>query len=141
SPDPRDKFALVLGQFDAGRGVADTQFQFVVDKAGVYPFRMIWEEGGGDAACEWFTVTPDRTRHLINDSSDPAAIKAFRAASATAGPIATVISPAPGATGVAPDTDIEVDLKDGATTVDPASIALKLDGNPRQPSVNKSGDT
>jgi hypothetical protein len=42
----------------------------VVEKAGVYAFRTIYEEGGGDAAVEWFSQTPDNKNHLINDSSD-----------------------------------------------------------------------
>src|SRR5439155_10205433 len=61
---------IALGQFDNGRGVADTLFTFQVEKAGIYPFRTVYFEGGGDSAVEWFTVTPDGTQHLINDTSD-----------------------------------------------------------------------
>ncbi len=86
--DPRDK-GIPLGQFDAGRGVADTIFDLSVEKAGVYPFRMIYEEGGGDSAVEWFSVTPDGNKHLINDAADSASIKAFRAATVVAPPPAS----------------------------------------------------
>ncbi|MBE7504559.1 MAG: immunoglobulin domain-containing protein [Verrucomicrobiales bacterium] len=59
--------ALVLGEFDGGRPPEDTLFKVEVVEAGVYPFRTVWEEGGGGSSIEWFTVQPDGTRVLIND--------------------------------------------------------------------------
>jgi hypothetical protein len=76
-----------LGAFEGGRGSAlpdgSTEFEFLVEAAGVYAFRLIWYEGTGDADLEWFSVdrstlgSPAVTRTLIND---PAAgsIKAYR---------------------------------------------------------------
>jgi hypothetical protein len=69
-----------LGVFDGGRGVADTIFSFAVAQAGTYPMRLVWENGNGGANVEWFTVGSDGTKHLINDSSDSASIKAYQAA-------------------------------------------------------------
>jgi len=70
-PNPRDAFGrVVLGEYIGGRGAADTWFTNVVTQAGTYPFRTVWENGGGDANVEWFTVTvtADSTnRTLIND--------------------------------------------------------------------------
>src|SRR5436309_9371556 len=84
SPDPREQFGVTrMGQFDGGRGVADTTFQIVVQQAGLYPFRLIYEEGGGDSAVEWFTVSADGSKHLINDTSDPDSIKAYRIGTST----------------------------------------------------------
>lgn len=78
APDPRPPTAaLTLGQFDAGRGSADTIFGFAVESAGVYAFRTIWENGGGDANLEWFTVQSDGTKVLINDTA-AGALKAFQ---------------------------------------------------------------
>lgn len=135
--DPRDKFGVMLGHFDGGRGVADTLFSFVVERAGVYPFRTIWEEGGGDSAVEWFVVRPDRTKVLINDTATPGAPKAYRAKLGGYGPYAIVVNPFPGAVNVAPDVTIEVQLKDADTAVDERSVRLTLDGASASPVVTK----
>src|SRR5438477_302403 len=56
-PNPGDHFAVVnVGEYDAGRAAADTIFSFVVPQAGIYATRLIWENGGGDANIEWFSV-------------------------------------------------------------------------------------
>lgn len=56
------------GEFNGGRGSSDTLFAIQVPVAGVYPLTLYWENGGGDANCEWFTqdiVTGVKT--LVND--------------------------------------------------------------------------
>ncbi len=73
-----DTTSHILGSFDAGRGSADTIFAFNVAQAGVYPLRLVWFEGGGGANLEWFTVDPSGNKVLVNDLSNPAALKAFR---------------------------------------------------------------
>jgi hypothetical protein len=52
--DPNN--SIILGEFNAtgGRGVADTFFDFIVVEDGLYPMRLLWEEGGGDANVEWW---------------------------------------------------------------------------------------
>jgi len=76
--DPHN--ALTLGIFNAGRGVADTIFQFAVQQAGTYPMRLVWENGNGGANVEWFTIDAAGTRVLINDTTTPTAIKAYQTA-------------------------------------------------------------
>jgi len=60
----------VLGQFDGGRGASDTLFTFVVASAGVYPVRVIWNEGGGGANIEIFSVMADGRKVLLNDTAN-----------------------------------------------------------------------
>ncbi|MBI2946711.1 MAG: hypothetical protein HYY23_03635 [Verrucomicrobia bacterium] len=79
SGDLPDKIATTLGEFNSGRGVSSTDFTFAVEKAGVYPFRMIYMEGYLFSTVEWYTIAPDGSRHLINDPKDASAIKAYRA--------------------------------------------------------------
>lgn len=67
-----------LGSFDGGRGSSDSIFAFNVAEAGVYPLRLVWFEGGGGANLEWFTVSPDGSKIPVNDTSNPAALRAFR---------------------------------------------------------------
>lgn len=56
-----------LGSFDGGRGATDSMFDFAVSEAGVYPFRVLWFEGGGGASCDWFVEDiATGTRRLVN---------------------------------------------------------------------------
>jgi hypothetical protein len=72
--DPNN--SRVLGEFNAGRGSSDTPFVFNVAEDGLYPARLIWEQGGGGANVEWVTIQsglPSRAAINGNDG-----IKAFR---------------------------------------------------------------
>ena len=75
----------VLGQFDGGRGASDTLFTFAVASAGVYPIRVIWNEGGGGANIEFFSVKADGTKVLVNDTAN-GGFKAYRVGVAPAKP-------------------------------------------------------
>ncbi len=73
---------LVLGQLNAGRGDGlpggATEFEVLVEAAGVYPIRLIWCEGAGGASLEFYSV--NRTtweRTLINDRSNAQSVKAY----------------------------------------------------------------
>jgi hypothetical protein len=65
-----DASALTMAVVDGGRGSADTLFNFAVQEAGVYAFRTIYFEGGGDANIEWFVIKQDGSRVLINDTAN-----------------------------------------------------------------------
>ena len=62
--------ALQVGAFDALRGAADTIFSFGVSQAGYYPFRLVYFQGAGTGSLEWFSVNPDGSKILINDTGD-----------------------------------------------------------------------
>ncbi len=70
-PNPSDWGALNVGEFNGagGRGwnAGDTDFYVAVTNAGIYPFRLVWENGTGGANCEWFTVNDSGIRTLIGD--------------------------------------------------------------------------
>jgi hypothetical protein len=51
-----DVFGLLAGNFDTGRGAADTIFDVYIPADGFYPIRCDWENGGGQANIEIFTV-------------------------------------------------------------------------------------
>lgn len=57
----------LLGSFEGGRSASNTLFSFKVPKAGVYPFRVVYEQGTHDASIEWFTINSDGTQVLVND--------------------------------------------------------------------------
>jgi hypothetical protein len=69
-----------LAEWDAPKqfGAVDVNFGFAVPEAGVYPFRMVAGQEGGDASLEWYQILADGTKVAINDTSNPNALRAFR---------------------------------------------------------------
>jgi hypothetical protein len=70
-----------------GFGAVDVIAGFAVAEAGIYPFRLLSGQGSGAASLEWFSILPDGTKVLINDASNPDALRAFRARSSTPRPV------------------------------------------------------
>jgi hypothetical protein len=71
---------IVLGEFDNGRGEADTLFDFLVPASGIYPFQLIYFQSTGDSECSFFSVTNLDTGGaiLINDPTYTNAIISYR---------------------------------------------------------------
>ena len=136
--NPKDRFAQLLGQFDGGRGASDTTFTFAVTNAGIYPFRLLWENGGGGANCEWFLIK-NGAKILINDPdpTNTTGVAAFYAGPALPA-YASQINPYDGATGTRPDT-LLVQLTDLGTTVNGGSISMTVNGSPVTTTVTKVG--
>lgn len=64
-------------------GTANETNDFVVPADGVYPFRFMWYQRGGDAYAQWYSVNrATGERLLINDPNSPNAIQAFLSAAA-----------------------------------------------------------
>jgi len=68
-------------------GALDVTVGIAVPAAGVYPMRLVAGQETGNANLEWFSIKSDGTRILINDTSNPEALLAFRARSAGALPV------------------------------------------------------
>jgi len=147
-----DVLAQEIGVFDGGRGASDSIFDILITKAGLYPFRVLWFEGGGGANIEIFSVV-DGEKVLINDPDVDGAIKAFipkgatvdeqiMERDATTGRAAVVsITPASGQKRVEPDSSVEVVIENGsATTVNQSSVKMNLNGQDVAVDVSKSGD-
>jgi hypothetical protein len=135
--NPNDATGSVLGQFNDGRGAADTIFRFYIPTPGVYPFKTLWFEGGGGANIEWFTVVDGRNV-LLNDTAN-GGLATFRSASVS-GVYVSSVTPGTGLTGVRPDTTIEAQLMDaGGQTINQSSVKLMLDGAALTPTITKSG--
>jgi hypothetical protein len=135
--DHRDLLAEDLGRYDGGRASADTLFQFEVETAGLYPFRLVWYQGGGAANLEWFTVDPETNeKTLINYRDNPNAVRAWREISAPNHPYISGTQPAPGARNVPVDTTFSVTLEDGGAMVQEESIQLAVNGQPVSPQVS-----
>ena len=160
---------LRLGMFganynsDAGRGNgtaidSGTTFSFEIKQAGLYPFRLVWEQGGGGHNVEWSTrqeanghmtwfngTTP--LAYLVGDNGTTGAIKAYQYPVSNAG-AAYVKSFAPGSsrwdsagsTGRAgPDATVTAVLDQAAGTIDTASVSMTINGTAVTPTATKSG--
>jgi hypothetical protein len=134
--------SIVLGSFDGARGAADTLFSMVTEQAGVYPVRLIWEEGGGEANLEFFSIDATGARVLVNDTSNLAAVPAFRQRSAASPgpPFLRSVEPPPGKTNVNVKPRVKLVLQDDQTAVVPGSVQLFLNDQRVSPQVSQSGN-
>lgn len=135
----KDLLAVSLGRFDGGRGSADTIFQFEVTEAGLYPFRLLYYQGGGGANLEWFTVDPITDQKvLVNDRTQAGAVRAWRQVTAGERPRIVSIAPTAGAINQPTDTEVRVVVQDGATQVQEGSVQVTLNGQPVTAQVSKA---
>jgi hypothetical protein len=71
---------LIVGNFDGGRGDGTpSEFEFIVQTAGLYPFRLVYYEGDGFATCELYSINRNNGEVvLINDPANVAAVATYR---------------------------------------------------------------
>ena len=67
----------VMASVDAGKGSSDIPVSFTVPQAGLYPIRLVYYNGGGGANLEYFSYDDNGSKIPINDTNNPAAIKAY----------------------------------------------------------------
>ena len=143
--NPRDRLALLLGQYDGGRGSSDSLFYVAVTNAGIYPFRLIWENGNGElpgngANLEWFMVDTNGVKILVNDpsSTNDTGVAAYYSGPALPA-FVSQINPYISTTRAWPHK-VLVQLTDANTTVSGGSIHLGVDGSTTPAAVvSKSG--
>jgi hypothetical protein len=69
---------LYLGLFDAGRGDnTPTTFSFIVQTNGLYPMRLLYDQGEFGANIELYSVKSGQNV-LLNDRSNPNGVKVYR---------------------------------------------------------------
>lgn len=76
----------VLYSVNRGGGSADFPFSVFVTEAGLYPVRIVYYNGGGGGNLEFFSVDENGVKILVNDATNPKAIKAYYALTSTGGP-------------------------------------------------------
>ena len=95
--DPHN--SVLLGSFHGGRGATDSSFNFIAPADGLYPFRLVYQEGGGGANCEWWFINlADGSYHAVNAAGG---IPAYRP---TTGPVIHSAPPATLTVTVTPST-------------------------------------
>lgn len=138
---PGDLLGVNLGAFDGGRGAVDSIFAVLIDQPGLYPIRLIWENGNGElpdngSSLEFFSVK-DGVKTLINDTT-AGAIKAYRQSTAD-GPYLAYVSPVRNATAVPGNAVIKAEINQGSVQVDSATVKAKLNGVDVTANVTTSG--
>ncbi|MCS1409854.1 MAG: hypothetical protein M2R45_03040 [Verrucomicrobia subdivision 3 bacterium] len=132
-PSLKDHESVVLGSYEGARGAADTLFDILVEEDGIYPIRLLWYQGGGGANVEFFSVTDDGEKVLINDPSHAEAIKAYR--TGTTRPFISAFSPQ----GRTLTDTLEYTVNNADINVVESSIQLTLDGTDVTPEVTSNG--
>jgi hypothetical protein len=130
---------------DFGRGIGSDQntCAIIVTNAGYYGFRLLWENGGGGSAVEWYmksTPAGTGTNVLINDigANPDHAVKAYQVSSA-APPYVSYAEPPLDDNQFYAGTTIKYQLSDASTTVTSGSVVLKLNGVQQSPTIAKVG--
>ncbi|MFN0067379.1 MAG: LamG-like jellyroll fold domain-containing protein [Limisphaerales bacterium] len=133
---------FLVGQFDGGRGAGDTVMNFSITQAGVYPFRLIYQQGGGGYSVDWFTADPNdaASRVHLNGSGGVAAYRAINTP-VSPQPAITGLYPVNGQTGVSPSTPFTMLVDDGATAIETNSIVVLRNGTnvTAQTAITRSG--
>ena len=124
-------------------------FEFYVPEAGLYPYRVLWWEGGGGANLEIFSyVNGEKT--LINDPDVEGSIKAFTPKGATVDESTTergttgrayIASISPNQGAFATTKNVELTVVNGSvSTLDQGSVKFTYDGEVVSHKVSSDGD-
>ncbi len=130
---PASPSTVVLGFVDGARGASDSLINVLVQEDGVYPFRLLWWEGGGGASLEFFHLH-NGERILINDRNNENAIHAFQVGSSR--PSIRSFSPPTGAE----NSTLEIVISNGTVRSDHETILLEIDGAAVSPAIRVMGD-
>jgi hypothetical protein len=86
---------LVLAEFDAPRTADEIQFDFMAEATGIYPFRLVWQHEGDEGSLEWYSIDRNTgVRTLINDTTKPNPVLAYRQVANNFPPIMILQEPA-----------------------------------------------
>jgi hypothetical protein len=116
---PGQTNGTVIFTIDVGKGASDIPFSFGVPQPGLYPMRLVYYNGGGGATLEYFSYDDIGNKIAINDTNNPAAIKAYY--QVLAAPVIAITSPTNNT--VFPDSPTNVTLTADAT-VQNSTISL-----------------
>jgi hypothetical protein len=135
---PGDVFGQTVGEYEGGRSASDTIFPFFVPQPGLYPFRLLYEQGSGGANCEWFTLGSAGQRVLINDSSQgtnsiPAYVTAGNSPICVSG-----VVPVNGQSGVPTNAAITAWVADGSPAK-VASVQMWINGSGAAVGTSRKG--
>lgn len=108
--DARDIFRTSVASFGSNRGSTDSRAVVEIEEDGLYSVRLMHAQyqSSPPAELELYTADPndETVLRLVNDRSNPEAVKAWRALSIPPRPYVKSVSPSSDSTGVDPTTTI-----------------------------------
>ena len=109
---------------------SDKVATFTITKAGVYAFRVVYEQGGGGYSLNWYAADPSDTssRTLLNEAGGTPSYRALKSGAVVTGPTISAVLPLPNATGVSASTGIAATIRDGSTALDAGSVKVFHNG-------------
>tara|TARA_Y100001934_G_scaffold219097_1_gene260597 strand:- start:5597 stop:8707 length:3111 start_codon:yes stop_codon:yes gene_type:complete len=143
-----DAFSQELGSFNGGRGASSSEFDFYISEAGLYPYRVLWWQGGGGASIELYSYV-GKEKVLINDTELEGAIKSYVFKDAvfnesinsrvgTARPYIKSITPSPGSVA---DEGVSITVIDKFNELNSGSLTLLVNGKEAPVSISTDGDS
>ncbi len=140
SNDGRDIFRVAVADFGSNRGATETTTYVQIQADGLYAVRLLHAQyqNSPPAELEFYTVdlSGSNARTLVNDRTQPSAVKAWRALTTPVRPYAKSVSPSSGATGVSPTNALEVVLVNLGTN----TPVMKVNGVAVKPVSVSSGN-
>ncbi|MBI4324082.1 MAG: hypothetical protein HY674_02340 [Chloroflexi bacterium] len=142
--NPRNVFSQVVGAFQNVTGgfpenaQNNNEFTFFAPETGLYPFRLLFYQGGREASLEWYSVDLESgAKILINDLSNPKAVKAFQNSTSPKAhlPYIAELSPRPGTLGNDAAAPLQILIDDDRTDLNTGSLELTFDGLRVTPSL------
>ncbi len=139
---------LTAQELGSGECCGNTEFDFYVQEAGLYPFRFMFMEGGGGAHVELYQKTAEGS-FLVN--GEGSSVKAYTISGVAVDESVTEtvdtgrasvvsINPANG-DALVKSKSINLHAKNGSkTSIEESSIVMKLNGNVVEPNISKNGD-
>lgn len=105
-----------------------------ITEAGLYPFRLLQFQGSGGANLELFTIEPDGSKVLVNDSVH-GGVRSWRA-EAGLRPYVSWIDPVEDTLLTNTNTTVTIELHDSTLIVDTSAIVMKVNGQTVSPTIN-----
>jgi len=131
--NPKDRFSAVqVGKFDGTRGAGDSTFQVSVSQPGIYPFRLVYFQGGGGDNLAWFSVPSATSTNLVNDLTTSGSLKAYATAN---------IAPPYVSKFVHDPTGFTISITDDLSALVPGSVKVDFNGGNVTVTSSKTGNT
>lgn len=143
--NPRDALAIEVGRFTRVVGGHNywensNEFNIVAPIAGGYGFRLVFFQTGGEAKLVWYSVDPATGERIhLHFPGDPRSIRARRRGTHAEAddPAIVEIAPVPWSAGVRRYQPLHILIDDGARSVDPDSVRLRINDADVQPQIQR----
>ena len=142
APNPHEEFPLYqIAVRDATGAATDTTGGFAVTNAGYYPFHLVYFQATGPASLEMFATDYNGVRTLVNDTSNPASLRAYRSANNTLPYVQWAYPYRAGSYFLAAGIPVYFTLVDGTPAVQQSSIQMTFNGTSVSPTITPMNGT